>query len=55
MHISECYRLLGVPRNATLDDIKVAYRRLFEMPLAAWHRRSGNVDGQPLPPLERSL
>jgi hypothetical protein len=28
MHISECYRLLGVPRNATLDDIKVAYRRL---------------------------
>jgi hypothetical protein len=22
------------------------YRRLFEMPLAAWHRRSGNVDGQ---------
>lgn len=28
MHLSECYRLLGVPRNATLDDIKVAYRRL---------------------------
>ena len=28
MHISECYRLLGIPRNATLDDIKVAYRRL---------------------------
>ena len=28
MPISECYRLLGVPRNATLDDIKVAYRRL---------------------------
>jgi len=28
MHISECYRLLGLPRNATLDDIKVAYRRL---------------------------
>ena len=22
------------------------YRRLFEMPLAAWHRRLGNVDGQ---------
>lgn len=28
MHLSECYRLLGIPRNATLDDIKVAYRRL---------------------------
>jgi len=28
MHLSECYRLLGVPRNATMDDIKVAYRRL---------------------------
>lgn len=28
MHVSECYRVLGVPRNATLDDIKVAYRRL---------------------------
>jgi tetratricopeptide (TPR) repeat protein len=28
MQLSECYRLLGVPRNATLDDIKVAYRRL---------------------------
>ncbi|MDX2255235.1 MAG: DnaJ domain-containing protein [Pseudanabaenaceae cyanobacterium bins.39] len=28
MHLSECYRLLGVPRNATLDDIKIAYRRL---------------------------
>ena len=28
MHLSECYRLLGIPRNATLDDIKMAYRRL---------------------------
>ena len=28
MHLSECYRLLGIPRNATIDDIKVAYRRL---------------------------
>jgi len=28
MHLSECYRLLGIPRNATLEDIKVAYRRL---------------------------
>ena len=28
MHLSECYRLLRIPRNATLDDIKVAYRRL---------------------------
>lgn len=28
MHLSECYRILGIPRNATLDDIKVAYRRL---------------------------
>ncbi|MEI6428577.1 MAG: J domain-containing protein [Pseudanabaena sp. ELA607] len=28
MHPLECYRLLGLPRNATLDDIKVAYRRL---------------------------
>ena len=28
MHLSECYKLLGIPRNATLDDIKLAYRRL---------------------------
>jgi hypothetical protein len=28
MHQSECYRLLGLPRNASWDDIKVAYRRL---------------------------
>ena len=28
MHLSECYRHLGVPRNATLEDIKLAYRRL---------------------------
>ncbi len=28
MHLSECYRLLGIPRDATVDDIKVAYRRL---------------------------
>ena len=28
MHLSECYRLLGLPRDATVDDIKVAYRRL---------------------------
>lgn len=28
MHLSDCYRLLGIPRNATLEDIKVAYRRL---------------------------
>jgi hypothetical protein len=29
------------------------YRRLFEMPLAAWHRRSGNVDG-PAPSTSRT-
>jgi tetratricopeptide (TPR) repeat protein len=28
MHLFECYRLLGLPRNASLDDIKIAYRRL---------------------------
>jgi tetratricopeptide (TPR) repeat protein len=28
MHPLECYRLLGLPRNATIDDVKVAYRRL---------------------------
>ena len=29
------------------------YHRLFEMPLAAWHRRSGNVDG-PAPSTSRT-
>jgi len=29
------------------------YRRLFEMPLAAWHRRSGNVEG-PAPSTSRT-
>ena len=28
MHQSECYRILGVPRDASIDDIKVAFRRL---------------------------
>jgi tetratricopeptide (TPR) repeat protein len=28
MHIYECYRVLGLPRNASSDDIKTAYRRL---------------------------
>jgi len=28
MHIYDCYRLLGIPRNASADDIKSAYRRL---------------------------
>ncbi len=28
MHIYDCYRILGIPRNATADDIKSAYRRL---------------------------
>ncbi|MFN3927237.1 MAG: DnaJ domain-containing protein [Pseudanabaenaceae cyanobacterium] len=28
MHIYDCYRVLGLPRNASGEDIKVAYRRL---------------------------
>ncbi len=28
MHIYDCYRVLGLPRNASVDDIKSAYRRL---------------------------
>jgi len=28
MHQSECYRLLGLSRNASLEDIKLSYRRL---------------------------
>ena len=28
MHLYECYKLLGVPHNATLEEIKQAYRRL---------------------------
>ncbi|AFY70650.1 heat shock protein DnaJ domain protein [Thalassoporum mexicanum PCC 7367] len=28
MHQFECYRVLGLPRNASLDDVKTAYRRL---------------------------
>jgi curved DNA-binding protein CbpA len=28
MHLFECYRVLGLPRNAALDDVKTAYRRL---------------------------
>ncbi|MGQ9865313.1 MAG: J domain-containing protein, partial [Pseudanabaenaceae cyanobacterium] len=28
MHPIECYRVLGLPRHAPLEDVKVAYRRL---------------------------
>lgn len=28
MHPSECFRLLGLPRTANLEEIKLAYRRL---------------------------
>jgi hypothetical protein len=28
MQLSECYRLLGLPRNASPEDVKVAYRRM---------------------------
>ncbi|MFQ3679121.1 MAG: J domain-containing protein, partial [Pseudanabaenaceae cyanobacterium] len=28
MHPIECYRILGLPRYAPLEDVKVAYRRL---------------------------
>lgn len=28
MQLSECYRLLGLPRNASPEDIKLAYRRM---------------------------
>ncbi len=28
MHPSECYRVLMIPRDASLEDIKLAYRRL---------------------------
>jgi tetratricopeptide (TPR) repeat protein len=28
MQLSECYRLLGLPRNASPEDVKLAYRRM---------------------------
>jgi tetratricopeptide (TPR) repeat protein len=28
MHLYDCYRLLGIPRNASPEDVKAAYRRL---------------------------
>ncbi len=28
MQLVECYRILGLPRNASLEDVKAAYRRL---------------------------
>jgi DnaJ-class molecular chaperone with C-terminal Zn finger domain len=28
MHIADCYRILKLPQDASLDDIKSAYRRL---------------------------
>ena len=37
----------SIDRERLLQSVRNQwYRRLFEMPLAAWHRRSGNVDGR---------
>ena len=37
----------SIDRASLLQSVRNQwYRRLFEMPLAAWHRRSGNVDGR---------
>ena len=46
---SSCHAVYStsIDRARLLQSVRNQwYRRLFEMPLAAWHRRSGNVDGR---------
>ena len=44
----------STPRGELLASVRSQwYRRLFETPLAAWHRRSGNVEG-PAPSTSRT-
>jgi hypothetical protein len=46
--------LSSTPREDLLGSVRSQwYRRLFETPLAAWHRRSGNVEG-PAPSTSRT-